>query len=151
MCTEPAPCSKQLFFSVHTEDFEFSPVCCISHLQKQQNLPSQQKKKTHKKPPNPQARPPQAKINKLTFTPPLEAARASFLLISFGGKRSLLTNDTSVGFLWLLQLLCHHLLASLLCFQEGFFSKFFFFFPFLAYAAGSLATLSALMGNLRDF
>lgn len=105
-------------------------------------------KKTPPKNPNPL----QAKINKLTFTPPLEATRVSFLLISFGGKRSLLTNDTSVGFYgssnFCVIIYSLHCSASSRALLFFFFPQIFFF-PFLAYTAGSLGGVRVLMGNCR--
>lgn len=107
-------------------------------------------KKTPPKNPNPL----QAKINKLTFTPPLEATRVSFLLISFGGKRSLLTNDTSVGFygssnfcVIIYSLHCSASSRALLFFF--FFPKFFF--PFSRLHSGEPRRRSSPNGQLQDF
>lgn len=134
------------------EIFNFSLICCKSWLQKQRGVPSQEKKKKKN-----QACSLQAKINTLTFTPPLKPPGSPFCSSPLVGKGHFSQTTPRWGFYGSSNFCVIICLLRCSATRRVFFPNFFFFFPttkhitFLAYTAGSCDAVLVLMGNLRDF
>lgn len=99
----------------------------------------------------------QAKINTLTFTPPLKPPGSPFCSSPLVGKGHFSQTTPRWGFYGSSNFCVIICLLRCSATRRGFFPNFFFFFPttkhitFLAYTAGSCDAVLVLMGNLRDF